>query len=330
MSNIEWTDETWNPCVGCTPVSPGCLNCYAATMAPRLESMGQKNYVGLTVKRDGRSVFNGTVRCLPDRLGIPLGWRTPRMVFVNSMSDLFHEDMPVDFIARVFGVMFRCPQHTFQILTKRSDRMAKVTSDPYFYQRIHEAIKGDMGYDHPGRPAVNQSDLPLKNVWLGTSCEDQKHADLRIPHLLRCPAAVRFLSCEPLLGPIDIRWDAAYERRADALTPRDGIGWLIVGGESGPRARPCNVEWIRSIVKQCADAGVPCFVKQLGSNVQCRNDCVSDWLDECGLSLEWIQSDHVRMQGDPVRVMLNRKGSDPAQWPEKLRVRQMPKEPTHV
>ena len=341
---IQWTDATWNPVVGCTPVSPGCLNCYAATFAAR--GM-HENYVGLTVRRKGeggrtRAVFNGTVRCLPEKLDQPLRWRKPRRVFVNSMSDLFHEAVPFEFIDKCFAVMALCPQHTFQVLTKRPARMAEYLCGLRDPERLRTVMnKAADGGEHRAG-AYNLTSIaqgaiygrtqflpPFRNVWLGTSVENQKTADQRIPHLLRCPAAVRFLSCEPLLGALSLN-----ERQGAWLGPasqsrgmHDGIDWVIVGGESGPGARPCDVEWVRSIVGQCKDAGVPVFVKQLGGHVVCRNDHVSDWLDEQRgeISLDDIITEGVTMQGDPVRVHLrDRKGGDPSEWPTDLRVREFP------
>ena len=346
-SNIEWTDCTWNPVVGCTPVSPGCLNCYAATMARRLEAMGVKEYaareipatmgtpydahepakmVRIAEVKGGRAVFSGEVRCVPERLGDPLSWRKPRRVFVNSMSDLFHEDVPDGFIDWVWETMYRCPQHTFQILTKRPDRMAA------YFDGVRKAASRLYGEE--------MIEAPLPNVWLGTSVEDQKCADERVPWLLKCPAAVRFLSCEPLLGPVNLvgayrtaivnnqRGGMTYTAACKAVAA-SAIHWVIVGGESGSLAkvRPCDVGWVRSIVRQCRDAGVACFVKQLGAKVVCRNDEVADWMDQPGgPCLDDINTEGVVMQGDPVRVLLrDRKGGDPAEWPEDLRVREMPK-----
>ncbi len=352
-SGIEWTDKTWNPVVGCTPVSPGCLNCYAATMARRLHAMTLKgrNVPGydqpLTEKRGGRAVFNGTVRCLDDRLTEPMKWRKPCRVFVNSMSDLFHEAVPFDFIDRVFAVMALCPQHTFQVLTKRPERMAEYFAagrgqDNDFGWHFSDAqrrvkVVADILAEERRQGGIVESNWnnvwPLQKVWLGTSCENQAAAKERIPHLLRCPAAVRFLSCEPLIGPVDLFRNGAWGtfEGKPAFTHGDhadwlrNLQWIIVGGESGPKARACDIAWIRSIVQQCKDAQVPCFVKQAGSRVVCRNDEVSDWLDQCHLSLDDIDTEGVMMQGDPVRVMLrDRKGGDPAEWPEDLRVREWP------
>lgn len=210
-SGIEWTDATWNPVTGCTKVSSGCANCYAERMAKRLEGMGQPNY---------RNGFRLTVH--PHMLDAPLSWRQPRRVFVNSMSDLFHEDVPVAFIRRVFTVMRKADWHHFQILTKRADRLAKLGS------RLGWA-------DH---------------IWMGVSVENGRYVR-RIDRLRECGAKVKFLSLEPLLGPLpDLNLD--------------GISWVIVGGESGPGARPMDAEWVREIRAQCQDAGVPFFFKQWG------------------------------------------------------------------
>ncbi len=223
---------TWNPVVGCTAVSPGCDHCYAARLASgRLR--GTPTYHGLA---EG-GVFNGTVRLLPDRLAEPLHWRSPQRVFVNSMSDLFHADVPEEFIARVFDVMRRCPQHTFHVLTKRAERMERV---------VTRVALGKLDVER--RPAVESR--PSMNVWIGVSVESPAYYS-RIRHLQRTPAVVRFLSCEPLLAPLpDL--------------PLDGIDWVIVGGESGPGARPMHPDWVRSIRDQCRAAGVAFFFKQWG------------------------------------------------------------------
>lgn len=309
-SNIQWTEATWNPVAGCTRVSAGCDNCYAVQMSHRLELMGQAKYAGLTVLNNrGDRHFNGTVRCDEDALTIPLKWRKPRRVFVNSMSDLFHKDVPFEFVDRVFAVMALCPQHTFQVLTKRPERMAEYLNEDrradnafgwHFSaaQRRVKTVSDDIA-ESRRRSGIDESNWnnawPLFNVWLGTSCENQAAADARIPHLLRCPAAVRFLSCEPLLGPLD-------------RLPLAVIHWVIVGGESGPGARPCAVEWNRSIVRQCAAAGVSCFVKQLGSRPYRINN---EDDDEFVGVMHWLR-------------LRDRKGGDPSEWPADLRVREMP------
>ncbi len=239
-SAIEWTDETWNPTVGCSKVSPGCDNCYAINVAHRAM---QPAHEGLTIVQDGqRPDWTGEVRLLPDRLDTPLHWRKPRRVFVDSMSDLFHPDVPYRFAREVFNVMRLCdgtlpanggrrfPSHTFQVLTKRPQRMAELASTRA------------LGYD-PERPPPN--------VWLGTSIESDRYA-FRADHLRRTPAAVRFLSLEPLLGPLP-------------SLDVSGIDWVIVGGESGPGARPMHPQWVRDIRNRCVAAGVAFFFKQWGS-----------------------------------------------------------------
>jgi protein gp37 len=294
VSKIEWTEQTWNPVIGCTPVSPGCLNCYAARMSIRLEKMNPKDYgprdgIRIAEVTNGRPVFTGDVRCLPERLTVPLKRRTPTVYFVNSQSDLFHEKVPDHFIHDVLRVVRQCPQHTFQVLTKRPERAA------VFEWRCSKH-KDDF------------STLP--NLWLGTSVEDQKAADERIPHLLRCPAAVRFLSCEPLLGPVDLH--------GSGLSPLSGgIGWVIVGGESGPQARPTPVAHVTSIVEQCRSAGVPVFVKQMGAKPYLRAEC-SNLIREWGDTV-------IQKNGDFVQLHLkDSKGGEPTEWAERLRVREMP------
>lgn len=284
---IQWTDATWSVSYGCTKVSQGCKNCFAERTLPRL----------------GKSLDR--FELAPDRLDLPFRWKRPRMVFVNSMSDLFHESVPDEFIVRAFTTMMECPQHTFQVLTKRAERM-----HAFFAARPSE------------RPA-------LPNVWLGVSVENQAAADERIPHLLATPAAVRFASCEPLLSHVHLRPTArCHEDMRPWLRP-DGLSWVICGGESGPKARPCDVEWIRSILAQCRAADVPAFVKQLGANVEDRNDAGFDgepghaWPE--GTDPEFDDSDP-GYQGAPVRVRLrDRKGGDPSEWPADLRVREFPR-----
>jgi protein gp37 len=210
-SAIEWTESTWNPVTGCDKISPGCKHCYAERMALRLQGMGQANY---------RRGFELTLQ--PAMLDRPLAWRRAQMIFVNSMSDLFHDGVPLAFIGRAFEVMERASWHTFQVLTKRADRL--------------EAVAGDL----PWPP----------NVRMGVSVERQDYA-FRIEHLRRTPAAIKFLSLEPLLGPLS---------RLDLC----GIDWVIVGGESGPRARPLDASWVLDIKDQCRGAGVPFFFKQWG------------------------------------------------------------------
>ncbi|MGP4686553.1 DUF5131 family protein [Agrobacterium pusense] len=222
-TSIEWTDATWNPVAGCTIMSAGCTNCYAMRMAARLEAMGVEKYKGLTRKSGGRAKWTGAISLDEKALSIPATWSKPRNVFVNSMSDLFHPDVPVDFVRKVWRAMKDTRRHTYQILTKRPDRMAEILSN---------------GFDI------------LPNVWLGTSVEDGRVLH-RLDDLRNVPAAVRFVSYEPLIGSV----------KGGKL---DGIHWAIVGGESGPNARPMNPTWIDEIFDQCTDAGAAFFFKQWG------------------------------------------------------------------
>jgi len=268
-TSIEWTDRTWNPVTGCTKVSAGCKNCYAEGVAERFWAKQydpvQEDVSGVIRPRRFTDVLTHE-----DRLLEPLSWRKPSRVFVNSMSDLFHEAVPDAFIHRVFMVMAKANQHTFQVLTKRPARML-------------DYLK-----------ATN----PLRNVWLGVSVENQHFADERIPLLLQTPAAVRFISAEPLLGPIDIVGTICKQ---PVGTP--ALGWVIVGGESGSGARPFDLAWARSIVQQCQATGVPVFVKQLGA---------------------MPMAGRMPHPDDMFIRLKNRKGGDPSEWPDDLRIREFP------
>jgi protein gp37 len=224
-TQIEWTDATWNPVAGCSIVTAGCTHCYAKDMAKRLEAMGLEKYVGLTRKTGKRTVWNGVVRQDRESLSIPHRWRKPRKIFVNSMSDLFHERVSDEFILDVWRVMRETPRHNFQILTKRPERMAELVASQI----------GDV----------------LPNVWLGTSIENRMVVG-RIEHLQRTPAAIRFVSFEPLIGPV-------------GTVDLGEIHWAIVGGESGPSARPIREEWIDEIYSQCLAADTAFFFKQWGT-----------------------------------------------------------------
>lgn len=223
-TSIEWTEKTWNPVAGCSIETAGCTNCYAMRMAARLDAMGVKKYQGLTRKSGDRTVWTGKIFCDEQSLETPKTWKKPRTIFVNSMSDLFHEDVPSEFIKRVWTVMSETPRHTYQILTKRPDRMRDVVS------------------------SLGHSVLP--NVWLGTSVEDDPVLD-RIEHLRQTPAIIRFVSFEPLIGSVV------------SANLRD-IHWAIVGGESGPRARPMREEWVDEIRLRCEAASCAFFFKQWG------------------------------------------------------------------
>ena len=295
-SSIEWTEATWNPVTGCTKVSEGCDHCYAETFAERFRGVtGHPYEQGFDLK------------LWPERLDMPLHWKKPRLVFVNSMSDLFHDDVPDWFIYAIWRVMAETPQHTYQILTKRPARMARWFSlladtggdapptlwrpgeDAYGktfgatreeFEVVRNSGRGRMweawrlslgeppeGAAHPSFDWLEGDrwwPTVLPNVWLGTSIENQKWADVRIPHLLRTPAAVRFLSCEPLLGPINLDLLTLRAEGPELYTRAEYIGWVIVGGESGPEHRPMNPEWARSLRDQCVAAEVPFFFKQWG------------------------------------------------------------------
>jgi protein gp37 len=269
-TGIEWTDATWNPVTGCDEVSPGCDHCYAKTFAERWRGT------------PGHYFENGfDVQLRPDKLTLPLSWRKPRKVFVNSMSDLFHDAVPDEYIGAVFKVMQETPQHTYQILTKRHGRMRSLLT--------RWAASGELPVTHEYEDDLfttvtyEEFPWPLPNVWLGVSVEDQKRADIRIPALLETPAAVRWLSCEPLLGPLDLtKWTDTPPICgcgvppegapgwpggccAECMVPQPcGIDWVVVGGESGAGARPMHPDWARALRDQCSSAGVPFHFKQWG------------------------------------------------------------------
>lgn len=304
-SNIEWTDATWNPVTGCTRASTGCDNCYAVSMTKRLEAMGQTEKYGGLVK-PGRKHFNGVVKCHEQDLGIPLRRKKPTTYFVNSMSDLFHEAVPFEFIDKVFAVMALAPQHTFQVLTKRAARMAE-----YFGQKRDWSAAANQVYDAHIRPLEQDLYLAsevaglLPNVWLGVSVENQQTADERIPYLLQVPAAVHFLSCEPLLGPVDLgkyyfadketgRYPFPYLAEEYRTKWVNLLNWVIVGGESGCGARPMHPAWARSLRDQCEAAAVPFLFKQWGAwgtiftsmatkaPMMVQFDAFRDWVNEAG------------------------------------------------
>lgn len=285
-TGIEWTDATWVVTTGCTEASTGCAQCYARRLSKRLGAMaaadiakgrspGQKADYSLAVREDGR--WSGIVKPVTHGLDDPIRWRRPRRVFVNSMSDLFWgtesdlaearrrgvadpQPVPFEFVDRVFGMMACCPQHTFQALTKRPERMAEYlnVAPAELATRWHEAAKAVLGYDHPKRRAVNTSDLPLRNIWFGVSAENQACWDQRTQHLRRCPAAVRFVSAEPLLAHIDITLTSG---------PAEGINWIIVGCESRGaytgRGAADYPDHARRIIEDAQAAGIAVFHKQM-------------------------------------------------------------------
>lgn len=291
-SKIEWCDDTWNPIVGCTRVSQGCVNCYAEGVAARFSDPGQY-YHGIAKRTAAGPRWTGELRLMEDKLDQPLRWRRPRRIFVNSMSDLFHEKVPDEWIDRVFAVMALAPQHTFQVLTKRPERMRDYMaglSEPDGEGLRDAIIEGEAQKLHHERTGEDPSmwlavHLPLPNVWLGVSAEDQATANERIPRLLETPAAIRFLSAEPLLGPLNLMavdvWmehggpvDALRGVRAVAdkaipegyrNVPHPALDWVIVGGESGPNARPAHPQWFRDLRDQCLHAGAAFHFKQWGA-----------------------------------------------------------------
>jgi protein gp37 len=307
-TTIEWTDATWNPITGCSVHSAGCTNCYAMKLAgTRLQHHPSR--AGLTIDTKAGPVWNGQVRLNPEWLDQPLRWKRPRTIFVCAHADLFHESVPDEWIDQVFTVMALCPQHRFQVLTKRADRMQRylrqLDEEPErdTVRRIARALTAlkIFGLDEDG-PGLT---FPCPNVWLGVSVEDQRAADERIPHLLATPAAVRFLSCEPLLGPVDLtaltlttctdKFDAfegmtwttqpaqyaggrLYSGRLSGAADRQ-LDWVIVGGESGPGARPMHSAWAQQLRDQCVAAGVPFFFKQWG-----------EWAPVCAMSEELTDS----------------------------------------
>jgi len=310
-TSIEWTERTWNPIVGCSLQSPGCTHCYAMKMAGRLEAMGVPYYQGTTQKTKNGFVWTGKIATNDNALMEPLRRRAPTMWFVNSMSDLFHEDVSEQAIDRTFVVMALNPQHTFQVLTKRADRM-RAYVEGFSWERAVENCRDASGSSMILKHSIaelrrlfglaprfsydaDRSAWPLSNVWKGVSVEDQKRANERVPDLLATPAAIRWLSCEPLLGPVDLRnipvaegvtvdamtgFHTGYAHRLVQKLPdaTNSLDWVVVGGESGPDARPMHPTWARSIREQCSFL-VAFFFKQWGNwiSIYDRDRDDPDW-----------------------------------------------------
>lgn len=285
-TNIEWTDATVNAINGCTVISPGCTNCYAMRLAgTRMKNNPTR--VGLTQDSKAGPVWTGEVRLNEQALMQPLRWSKPRMIFWNAHGDMFHPAVPDEWIDRCFAVMALTPHHIHQVLTKRADRMREYFSARDVRVRIGVLIPGiARSWRENAKGVWHAEEWPLSNVWLGVSVEDQQRADERIPDLIQTPAAVRWLSCEPLLGGVNLaavveaRASVASRRIFDTLTGmimdrRDGVSfgakvdWIVVGGESGPGSRPMRADWARSLRDQCAAAGVPFFFKQWGDYLPC-------------------------------------------------------------
>lgn len=294
-TTIQWTDKTWNPTTGCTKVGPECLHCYIEKTVP--------------MRVAGKKFVHGKIpiELHENRLDAPLHWKKPCMIFVNSMSDLFHEDVPDEFIDRVFAVMALCPQHTFQVLTKRAERMRQYMADadesPKQDRWAQAACEID---DSPCAVGiVDDTHFPLPNIWLGVSCGNRKQGLPRIDILRTIPAAVRFVSFEPLLEDLG-RVDLA------------GIQWAIIGGESGPGARPCDLAWIRSLVGQCREAGVAPFVKQCGA---------APYIDHSEPRVAKIAAAYgVGPLVAEFLVLKDKKGGDIAEFPKDLQVREFPRD----
>lgn len=358
---IAWTEQTWNPIRGCSKVSAGCKNCYAEKMAARFCGPGQP-YEGVS---DGKR-WTGDVVFVIEHLIDPLRWTKARLVFTNSMSDLFHEGLNFHQIGAIFAVMAASPTHTFQVLTKRPARMLEFFAwlEAQMRDTWHphgntmqddniarmEVLRGCFGMHSEGRLPSMPAVWPLPNVWLGVSTEDQAAADERIPLLLKAPAAVRWISAEPLIGPLYLRniflaprdpksngtddWDDpdGGKPRLNALagypwhnmvygTSRGEVGprldWVVVGGESGPGARSCGGDWLRQIVRDCQREGVPVFVKQLGAAYHDPENGLA------GHSVKVMDGEKERLF--TARRLTHPKGGDVSEWPRDLSVREWPK-----
>ena len=317
-TSIQWTDEVWNPVRGCSRVSEGCRNCYAERQAIRQAGPG-RGYEGLVESTPSGPRWTGKLVLVNDLLVEPLRWRRPRRVFVNSMSDLFHEDIPENWLDAIFVAMSLSPAQTFQVLTKRPARAREYLETPVSPDRwlsafnLLRAIAGPLDASRlipTFGPIAWKGRQPLSNLWLGVSVEDQASAETRVPLLIATPAAVRFLSVEPLLEEVRIpllpgRVGLAGMMQAQGMPSLD---WVIVGGESGPGARPCDVAWIRTVVRDCRESSVPVFVKQLGAKV------VTDHRTRPSTD-DWVS----------LSILRDRKGGDHAEWPEDLRVREFPR-----
>lgn len=363
-TKIEWTEYNWNFLRGCKRVSEGCRNCYAEKIAGRFSGEGLA-YHGLATM-NGEARWTGEISFDEKTLLAPLKRKIPTTYFVNSMSDLFYEKVTDEMIDKALAVMALCPQHTFQILTKRPERMKayfeKADQPPVGtlhpkYWRQWQVWASSVGLPTPKQlPWMwNEADRgvygtwPLPNVWLGVSVEDQKTADERIPILLQTPAAIRWLSVEPLLGPVDLShfialdgtnadgefleangwgydsWSGGFigpnTYRDSTYAPEPGLHWIVCGGESGPRSRPCDINWIRSIVQQCKAAGVPVFVKQLGAKPFATNDGCHPDFKGCG---------HPSLYGGvcdccgAMPLVLDRKGGNISEFPSDLQIREFP------
>jgi protein gp37 len=305
QSAIEWTEATWNPIVGCSRVSEGCRHCYAERQAYRAEAMGIPQYEGMTHKVGSEIRWTGKVALVESALELPLKWKKPRRIFVNSMSDLFHEKVPDEWIDRIATVMVEASQHTFQVLTKRPERMLA-----YLAGRKHliDTVEN--------RPV----EWPSRNIWWGVSVEDQATADARIPLLLQTPAAMRWVSYEPALGPVFFPTVHVFGGR-EWTGPK--IDWIVIGGESGPGARPFDLAWARQTIAQCRRSSTPVFVKQIGLSPYSTTE---EPLFRAKLLLPRTEVEAARFY--PTDPLGDRKGGRLGDWPADLRVREYPTPPT--
>lgn len=372
ISSIEWTDRTWNPVTGCTKVSQGCKHCYAEGVAARFFGTQYRpvmtsdptktiDTVSTSHHEDMLSIGTARPRRFTDvqthkeRLSDPFSWgkrralNDPLKVFVNSMSDLFHEDVSYDFVDRVFAVMALTPHIVYQVLTKRPERMRAYLTWTGRRDKVADAI-----LDMPPRPTREAAAMlvrqgvaigngqpkarwPLPNVWLGVSVEDQTTADARIPLLLQTKARIRFVSYEPALGPVDFgRWTTPqgvpgqcfsidgeqWHDFGDCPNCIPALDWVIVGGESGHGARPFNIAWARRTVERCRAAGVAVFVKQVGAVPVSPRGLDAQWPTGTKLGAEFVTDDEFNGRHVTLR---DRKGGDPAEWPDDLRVREFPR-----
>jgi len=340
-TEIAWTDATWNPIRGCSRVSAGCDHCYAMGQAHRFSGPG-KPFEGLTTIRKGKVDWTGRARFVPEMLDAPLRWKKPQRVFVNSMSDLFHESLSNEEIAAVFGVMAACPQHTFQVLTKRPKRAAewfKWAHDQRCHGNTTAETMRSLAIDRGSFRAPDGSmpkgtgrlllgfdaRWPLPNVWIGCSAEDQETYNARIPLLVhQVPAAVHWVSLEPQLGPIKLRG-----------TGHIHLDWVVQGGESGPGARPFDVAWARSMRDECAESGIAYFFKQLGARAidsSLRDVFGYGYVHYTGVPEDSrvlaaaSRPDYRVVAHDVSRLLARdrRKGGDMTEWPPEIRVRQLP------
>lgn len=300
-TSIQWTDATWNPVRGCSRVSEGCRHCYAERQAARFSGPGRPFDGFVRIQTGIGPQWTGKVELVEGHLFDPLKWREPRKVFVNSMSDLFHENLPDEAIDRVFAVMAlaQARGHQFQVLTKRAGRMRDYVSAAM--PRVAKLLEEELG------PLPEGMIWPIRGLWLGVSVEsDENHG--RIWELLKTPAAIRFISYEPALGPLDLdKWELLCKDWRRGLTIGTYLDWVIVGGESGPGARTFDIAWARKVVAQCKAAGVACFVKQLGAHPQ-----------------EEITVPRDGHKWNRPLPLLDRKGGKLSEWPEDLRVREFP------